>query len=371
VSSAPLPETFLQFGCGNFLRAFADLFIAQANRQGQAVGRVIAVQSTGDDRAKALRASDCAYHVAVRGYAAGQVVDEVEWVDSISRVIVARTEWDEFLATAKIPTLRWITSNVTESGLKLDPADRLESRPPESFPAKLLVWLHERWKLGGEPVSILPCELVPKNAGVVRDLLEQQAAFWKLEGAFVLWLREECRWINTLVDRIVSGRPASHPLLEKDPLLIAGEPFALWVLEGERPADFSLTHPSVIWASSVDAYQLRKVRILNGAHTAMVARALPLGLVTVREAMADERIGPWLRELLHAEIIPVLEGRVDDAPGFAAQTLERFQNPFLDHKLSDIAKGHDQKVLLRLRPTADEYQTKFGHPPKMLSEILG
>jgi len=370
MNAAAIPETVLQFGCGNFQRAFTDLFIAQADREGKNVGRVIAVQSTGDDRALALRASHCAYHVAIRGFSQGQVVDEVKWVDSISRVIIARKEWDDFLATAALPSLRWITSNVTESGLKLDPEDRRDSRPPTSFPAKLTVWLHERWKLGGTPVSILPCELVPQNAEVVRSLVEKQADAWNLEPVFLDWFRLECRWINTLVDRIVSGRPASHPLLEKNPLLIATEPFALWVLEGSQPEGFPLVHPSVIFASSVENYQLRKVRILNGAHTALVAKALPLGFDTVRAAVEDPKIGPWLRELLFTEIVPVLEGRVDGSKEFAEETLERFQNPYLDHKLSDIAKGHEQKIVHRLQPTFDEYLEQFGHKPKLLSEVV-
>jgi len=370
MSETPAPETFLQFGCGNFQRAFTDLFVSQANRVGKNAGRVIAVQSTGDDRALALRASQCAYHVAIRGFAQAQVVDQVEWVDSISRVIIARKEWDDFLATASLPSLRWITSNVTESGLKLEPDDRRDSRPPASFPAKLAVWLHERWKLGGTPVAVLPCELVPQNADVVRGLVEKQASLWNLEPAFLDWLRHECRWINTLVDRIVSGRPASHPLLGKDPLLIATEPFALWVLEGTPPNSFPLVHPSVLFAPSVENYQLRKVRILNGAHTALVAKALPLGFETVRAAVEDTKIGPWLRKLLFTEVVPVLEGRVESPREFAEETLERFQNPYLDHKLSDIAKGHDQKIIHRLQPTFDDYLRQFGHQPKLLSELL-
>jgi tagaturonate reductase len=364
------PEVFLQFGCGNFLRAFIDLFLAESNRAGTGSGRVIAVQSTGQDRAQALRAAHCAYHVAIRGLAKGRIIDRVEWVDSISRVIIARQEWDDFLATARLSSLRWITSNVTESGLQLSPDDRRDSRPPQSFPAKLLVWLHERWKLGGTPVVVLPCELVPQNADVLRALVDEQAGLWKLETAFLKWLRHECRWVNTLVDRIVSGRPAAHPLLEKDPLLIATEPFALWVLEGEPLADFPLVHPAVIFAPSVQEYQLRKIRILNGAHTALAARALPLGLETVRAAVEDGRIGPWLRELLFTEIVPVLEGRVDHPREFAEQTLERFQNPYLDHKLSDIAKGHEQKILHRLRPTLEEFGPRFGREPRLLAELL-
>lgn len=365
----PLPETILQFGCGNFLRAFADLFVAQANREGQRVGRIIAVQSTGDDRAQALRARECAYHVAVRGFADGKVVDEVEWVDSISRVIVAHQEWEAFLETASLPSLRWIISNVTESGLKLDPADRLESKPPASFAAKLLLWLHQRWLQGGSPVVIIPCELVPKNGEVVRALVEQQAALWKFPTPFLLWMNRECRWVNTLVDRIVSGRPETHSLLEKDPLLLATEPFALWVLEGEPLPGFP-RHPAILFSASVEDYKLRKLRILNGAHTALVVKAMPLGIETVRSAVEHPRVGAWLRELLFTEIVPVLEDRVDQPREFAEQTLERFKNPYLHHKLSDIAKGHEQKIILRLKPTAEEYRLKFGREPALLTELL-
>jgi tagaturonate reductase len=370
--SAPteLKETFLQFGTGNFLRAFADLFASQENRAGRPAGRVVAVQSTGAERARELNERGCRYHVAVRGFSGGKVVDEVELADSISRVLVAATEWDEVQKVASSPDLRWILSNVTEAGLSLEEKDTPSDRPPSSFPAKLLLCLRARYDAGTGPITIVPCELVPENGIAVKKLVLAQAARWNCDDSFVAWLSDQCRWVNTLVDRIVPGRPISHPLLAEDPLLISAEPFAFWALEGKAD-ELPLTgHPAVVAADDITGYQLRKVRILNGAHTALVANAIPMGIATVREAVEHPEVNDWLQRLLFEEIVPVLEGRVEEPELFARQTLDRFANPFLDHKLSDIAKGHDGKMELRLRPTLAEFRERFGREPEILSSLF-
>lgn len=370
MSATRLKETFLQFGTGNFLRAFADLFAAQENRAGRTAGLVVAVQSTGAERARELNERGCRYHVAVRGFSDGKVVDEVEVSDSISRVLVAATEWDEVLKVASSPDLRWILSNVTEAGLALEEKDALSDCPPASFPAKLLQCLRARYDGGKDPITILPCELVPENGSAVQKLVLEQAARWNCDAAFVAWLSEQCRWVNTLVDRIVPGKPLSHPLLAEDPLLISAEPFAFWALEGKATELPLNGHPSVVVADDITGYQLRKVRILNGAHSALVAKAVPMGITTVREAVEHPEVHAWLQRLLFEEIVPVLEGRVEDPELFARQTLDRFANPFLDHKLSDIAKGHEGKMELRLRPTLADFRERFGREPEILTSLF-
>lgn len=369
-ASTESKETFLQFGTGNFLRAFADLFAAQENRAGRHAGRVVAVQSTGEERARELMGRGCRYHVAVRGFSGGKVVDSVELADSISRVLVAATEWDEVLKVASSADLRWVLSNVTEAGLALEGKDTPADRPPASFPAKLLQCLRARYDAGAGPITILPCELVPENGLAVKKLVLEQASRWKCDPAFVSWVSEQCRWVNTLVDRIVPGRPVSHPLLAEDPLLISAEPFAFWALEG-KAGELPLTgHPAVVAAADITGYQLRKVRILNGAHSALVTKAAPMGIATVREAVEHPEVNDWLRRLLFEEMVPVLEGRVEEPELFARQTLDRFANPFLDHKLSDIAKGHEGKMELRLRPTLAEFRERFGRDPEILSSFF-
>ena len=366
----PLPETILQFGGGNFLRAFTDLFVHEANQAGQHVGRVVIVQSTAGQRANLINDQQGSYHVVVRGLENGRPVDRVQQVSSVSRGLEANRQWDQVLALVRSPELRWIVSNTTESGYALDPADKPNDAPPRSFPAKLIRVLHERFQAGGSALTILPCELFEKNADKLRGIVVQLALTWKLEEAFIAWLQRECLWLNTLVDRIVTGKPVEHPLLAQDQLLTVAEPFALWAVEQSPRSDDFFTHPAILRVPDVMPYTLRKVRILNGAHTAMVCKALPLGLKIVREVVQHPELGPWLRRLIFDEIVPTLEGRVDGPREFAEQTLERFANPYQEHKLTSIVAYNQDKMKLRILPTREEYVAKFGKTPPLLDEVI-
>ena len=367
-------ETVLQFGGGNFLRAFADLFIEEANRGPNPVGQVVVVQSTASRRAALLNAQGGRYHVVTRGIVDGEQVDAVQAVTSVARGLVAQEEWPAVLAVATAPQLRLIISNVTEAGYLLDAADT-EYRPdgvaaPCSFSAKLLAVLHARYQAGQPGVTILPCELLDHNADRLLALLLEQAALWQLPAPFLQWLQSEVYWLNTLVDRIVSGKPAEHPLLATDQLLTVAEPFALWVIEGKGRERDLFAHPAIVVVDDVERYALRKVRILNGAHTALVSKALPMGIVTVREGVNHPAVGPWLRRVLFEEIVPTVADRVDGAEEFAAQVLDRFANPFLDHKLADIALHHETKVQVRLLSTYRDYTAQRGTPPPLLHALL-
>lgn len=361
-----LPETILQFGGGSFLRAFADVFVHEANAGGEAVGRVVVVQSTGGDRAALLNAQGGRYHVVVRGLADGVEIDNTLAVRSISRALPAKSEWARVIEVARTPALRMVISNTTEAGYALVDNDR--PGLPRSFPARLLCVLQARYRAGLPGLAVLPCELVAPNGELLRDLVLSQADAWRLDTGLRDWIRRDVRWVNTLVDRIVSGRPASHPLLESDGLLTAAEPFALWVVEAQ-PGDL-FPHPCVRFVRDVRPYALRKVRILNGAHTALVCRALPEGLRTVREAVGNPEVGRWLRRLVFEEIVPTLQDAVEDAGGFAEQVMERFANPFLDHRLEDIALHHEEKVRVRLTPTYQAFLKAFGRPPELLGNII-
>lgn len=363
-----LPETILQFGAGRFLRAFADLFVHQANEAGQNVGRIVIVQSTGDDRAAALNRQHGRYHVAVRGYENGVVVDRVETSASISRALVASSQWDEILAVARSPELRIILSNTTESGYNLDTADKVNDAPPRSFPAKLLAVLRERFEAGHRGLTLVPCELREHNADTLRSLLLQLAGEWSLSNSFIGWIERECVWLNTLVDRIVVDPAADHPLRAEDAMLTVCEPYALWAIQS-KTIPF-IRHEAVVWTSDVQPYFLRKVRILNGAHTALLIKAWPRGFTTVRDAVLDAELGPWLERLLFEEVVPVLEGRVEGPAEFARQVLDRFRNPFFEHQLASIATHHAAKVQVRLLPTLDEFKEKFGRTPPLLQEVL-
>ncbi|MFQ3650515.1 MAG: altronate dehydrogenase [Gemmataceae bacterium] len=366
-----LPETILQFGSGRFLRAFADLFIHHANTQGQAVGRVVIVQSTGEGRAESLNAGEGRYHVVIRGIQGGHILDRVETCQSVSRAIAAKGQWNEVLQLARSPHLRVILSNTTEKGYDLDPADDpAPLSPPRSFPAKLTAVLHERWQAGLPGLQIVPCELREHQADLLRSLVEGIAKGWNLPDVFLCWLTEACSWHNTLVDRIVTGPPSDHPLLASDPMLTACEPYALFAIEEKPGVPRWIEHPSIVWTQEVMPYFLRKVRLLNGGHTALLIKAWPRGLRTVREAVSDPELGPWLERLLISEVVPVLQGRVENPAGFAAEVLDRFRNPFIEHKLADIALHHATKVAVRLVPTRDEYQALFRQVPPLLDEVL-
>ncbi len=364
-----LPETILQFGSGRFLRAFADLFIHHANTQGHAVGRVVIVQSTGDGRAGGLNAQHGKYHVVVRGYESGNVVDRVEECGSVSRALHAGTQWHEVLKLARSQELMTILSNTTEAGFKLED-DTPTDAVPKSFPAKLLAVLRARWEAGQPGVTVIPCELIEGNAGILKGLLLKLAEEWAYPIAFAAWLQSECVWLHTLVDRIVTGTPADHPLLASDPMVIVAEPFAFWALEDHPQSAFRFPHPAITRTADVTPYFLRKVRILNAAHTALLIKAKPRGFAIVRDAVNDPELGAWLWRLLSEEIVPTLDGRVDQPLRFAEQTVERFKNPFLDHKFADIALHHESKVKVRLVPTRDEYLAKFGRTPPLLAEVL-
>ena len=230
--------------------------------------------------------------------------------------------------------------------------------------------LRARFEAGGSPIAIVPCELRENNAKILRTIVVTLAREWKLDGALVDFVANKCTWHNTLVDRIVTGTPAGHPLLQTDPMLIACEPYALFAIEEIPGSPRWIEHPSVIWTEDVLPYFLRKVRLLNGAHSALLIKAWPKGFKIVRDAVNDPILGPWLTTFLETEVVPVLGARVNQPLDFAHEVLDRFRNPFLDHKLADIAQHHEQKVQVRLVPTQAEYMAKFGTPPLLLGELL-
>lgn len=375
-----MSETLLQFGGGNFLRAFVDLFLHEANVVDDRCGRAVVVTSTDSPRSRWINEQDGRYHVAIRGLQDGERVDDtVEVTRSISRSLTAACDWANVLEVARSGDLRWITSNTTEAGFALDAADHAGTRDhalgsggaqaPRSFPAKLLAVLVHRQQSGLPPVAVLPCELIENNGPVLLDLLRAQADIWRLPQD-LLDTVATYPVTSTHVDRIVSGRPDEHPLLPQDRLLTVAEPYASWIVE-QRPGHDLFPHPAITVTDDVADYSLRKVRILNGAHTALVCMTRPLGIEMVGDAVVHPTVGPWLRRVLFEEILPVVKDRIVDGENFAETTLERFANPFQRHRLADIALHHETKVATRLLPTYHEHVEMFGKPPPLLEEILG
>ena len=366
-----LPETVLQLGTGRFLRGFVDRFIHQANEAGQEVGRVVAVQSTDGNRADALGSHPTGYPVLVRGFEEGEIVERVDEVASLSRALVASREWNEVLALAKSPSLKWIVSNATESGYVLDSADLLSSAPPKTLPGKLAQVLWTRFSAQGSALTLLPCELIEGNAAKLLGLVRQQAEAWKLPPEFLIWLSEQCVWLNNLVDCMITSPPVEHPLTKANPLLIHAEPYTLWAIQKPKSGEVKLfQHPAIKLVDELGPYYFRKVRILNGLHSAMVAKFMPAGFITVQDVLKDLTAVRWVRGLLWEEIVPTIAYRMEGVAEFADQTFDRLRNPFLQHKLSDISLNHVDKIRVRLQPTHDEYVKLFGKTPPRLAEVL-
>ncbi|RMG00280.1 MAG: altronate dehydrogenase [Planctomycetota bacterium] len=377
-----IPIRILQFGTGRFLRAFVDTFLQELTDRQQASARVFVVQSTGVERADLFASRHFTYHVAIRGLEHGETVDRQIEVHSVADAAAADFEWPRVLEFAVSPGLAAIVSNVTEAGYALVDGDTSRGLPPESYPAKLLSVLDARRKAGLPGPVILPCELLDRNAKRLKRLVLEQAEREGADDDLMDYVTMECRWCNTLVDRIVTPPKSDEPLAD-DPLAAVAEPFAAWYIEQlpqkplppEAPRlpsifDVLAAHPAVSCVADVEAYSLRKVRILNGAHTALVAYALPKGFTTVRESISDAHVRSWLEGLLFEEILPAVEDRVEDAESFARAVLERFANPFLEHRLEDIALHHETKLKTRLLPSFEDYKRRFDRTPDRLAAIL-
>jgi tagaturonate reductase len=366
-----LPEAVLQFGAGRFLRAFVDRFVQNANDTGQDVGRVVVVQSTPGQRADLLNSQPDGFHVVVRGCTNGELVERTEAVCSISRALIAQHQWNDVLAVARSFDLRYLVTNATEAGYAVDPADHFDSAPPQSMPAKLTRVLLERYQSGGAPLVLLPCELIEGNANKLREIVTGVAKSWSLPADFSTWVGEKCQWLNNLVDCIVTPGPPDHPLAAQDKLLVSAEPYSLWAIQKPPQGEPSLfRHAAIRFVDDLAPYYLRKVRILNGLHSAMTAKFRPAGFETVLQVVSDRAAVRWLRALLYEEIVPTICYRVGDVAEFADETFDRLRNPFLAHKLADIAMNHAAKVAVRLKPTRDEYEQIFGRAPQKLNEVL-
>lgn len=363
-----MPETLLQFGAGRFLRAFVDRFLQEAKDAGHDLGSAVVVQTTPGRRAELL--GESGYPVLIRGVIGDETIDRVQRVTSISRALVAAEAWREVMEVAASPTLTTIVTNATEAGYQLSPADRAEAAQPTTMPGMLTQALFARFSAGESPLIVLPCELIERNADRLKDLVAEQARRWQLPEAFLGWVTRECHWLNNLVDCIVTLPSAADPNVAVDPAAVQAEPFALWAIEQRGIVPPLAVHPAVKMVEDLAPYYLRKVRILNGLHTAMAARYLPRGLTTVREVMTDSEASRWVRDVLWEEIVPVVVARAERVAEFAETVLDRLRNPFVEHRLRDIANHHAAKMEVRLAPTVREFETLYGRKPRRLAEVL-
>lgn len=349
------PDTpILQFGTSRFLLAHADLFVSQALDKGEALGRIAIVQTTGNaeslKRVAALN-SGAPYPVRIRGISDGQEVDEEIQGKAVARALTAATDWVEVRRLACEAEV--ILSNTGDSGYELDSTDNAGlagdfTIVPKSFPAKLCVLLLERFQRNPEaPVSIFPCELVPRNGEKLKQIIRQLADEWQLPAGFAFYLNEKCRFANSLVDRIVS-----EPI---DPVGAVAEPYALWAIERQDGLVLPCTHPSVVLTDDLDHYEKLKLFLLNLGHSYLAERWSQDARAkdeTVRQAMADDALVADLETLWRDEVLPVFaaEGMGDEAEAYIGVLRERLRNPFLAHRLADIAGNHDEKKRRRFIP---------------------
>jgi tagaturonate reductase len=378
------PEKVLQFGEGNFLRCFVDWMFHELNKKAGFNGSVVAVQPIERGMVNMLNDQDGLYTIYLRGLKAGKAESTHETIDVISRGINPYEDFQAYLQTAENPAMRYVVSNTTEAGIAYNENDRPTDAPPVSFPAKLAVWLHHRYKtFSGEAskgVHIIPCELIEKNADNLKNVLLQLAEKWAYEQGFVNWLNTACTFSNTLVDRIVPGYPRERiaeitaELGYEDKQVVEGEPFHLWVIEAPESLQQELPFPSigldVLYVKDITPYRTRKVRILNGAHTTLVPVAYLYGIDTVRESVEHPVVGKYLKDTIFEEIIPTLDLPKEELESFADEVIDRFRNPYIKHQLMSIALNSWSKFETRVLPSILEYKKRTGAIPQRLAFSL-
>ena len=373
------PIKIVQFGEGNFLRAFADWMVDVLNEKTDFNGSVAVVKPRSTGGLEVFERQGCLYTVILRGKEKGRTVNVSRVITSVDRVTDV-SSWDNLSELAKCHTVRFIISNTTEAGIVFDESDVMDG-VPKSYPGKLTKFLYERYiGFDGDPsrgVIILPTELIEDNGKRLRECVLALIELWELPGGFTKWLTESCIFCSTLVDRIVTGYPSSEVELlweslgYKDELMDVGEPFGLWVIESDRDIrdelPFDRAGLSVVFTGDQKPYRERKVRILNGAHTSFVPAAFLAGEEIVRDCMSHPVIRQFIDTCVYDEIIPTLDGKLDkkDVLDFADAVCERFENSFIDHKLISICLNSVSKWKARVLPSVID-SIRSGRTPHCL-----
>jgi tagaturonate reductase len=376
-----LPEKVLQFGTGVLLRGLPDYFIDKANKQGLFNGRVVVVKSTSQGATDAFAEQDGLYTLCVRGYANGQSVDELYLNASISRVLSAIEEWETILACAANPEIKLIISNTTEVGIALVDDD-IFAAPPISFPGKLLAFLYKRYQLckgatdGG--LVIIPTELITDNGLKLKEIVIEQAKRHHLENAFIDWLLEANNFCNSLVDRIVPGKLSTADKVATearlgytDELMIMSEVYSLWAIETTKSStkeilSFSAADDGVVLTENISKFKELKLRLLNGSHTFTCSLALLQNFTIVKESMNNESFYSFISNLVEQEIVPaILTENIssEEALAFGRSVLDRYKNPFIEHKWLSISVQYTMKMKMRNVPTLFWHYEKVGTVP--------
>ncbi|WP_124065374.1 tagaturonate reductase [Clostridium sp. E02] len=375
------PERVLQFGEGNFLRAFVDYFIDVLNEKTGFNSKVVLCQPIAPGLADKINEQEGLYTLFLRGFEHGKKVNAKRVISCVSRCLNPYEDYEAVLSCAENPDLRYIACNTTEAGIVYDPACKFSDIPAESYPGKLTQFLYRRFeKLGkeaGKGFVILSCELIDNNGKELEKCVMEYAKQWDLGDEFINWIQSENIFCSTLVDRIVTGYPRNEAasiceeLGYQDNLIDTGEVFGFWVIEGpehlKKELPFEEAGLPVMICDNHKPYKQRKVRILNGAHTSFVLGAYLAGEDIVRDCMDDEVICGFMNKTIYDEIIPTLTLPEEELKSFAASVTERFKNPFIDHALLAISLNSTSKWKARVMPSLKGYVEKNKALPKCIT----
>lgn len=374
------PVKVIQFGEGNFLRAFVDWQIDKMNKEADFNGSVAVVQPLEGGLIHMLNEQDCLYTLYLQGIQNGKATKTHTVIDCIDRAVDPYKDYNEYLELAEIPSVRFIISNTTEAGIVFENDDKLEGGCQKGYPSKLTALLYHRFKTFNgaldKGLNIIPCELIDRNGEKLKEIVLKYAEIWNLGDEFITWINTANTFFCSLVDRIVPGYPRDTieevrtELGYDDNLVDVGEVFHLWVIEGpqclkeELPIEKAGLNVKIV--DDMTPYRTRKVRILNGPHTAMVPVAYLYGLDTVGETVDHEIMGQYVRELIFDEIVPTLDLLHDELVQFGNDIIERFQNPYVKHYLMSIALNSMSKYKTRDLPSLTEYLKRKGELPRKL-----
>lgn len=372
------PERVIQFGEGNFLRAFVDWIISQINERTDFNGSVVVVQPIEKGLVDMLNSQDGLYHVNLQGMEKGQTVNSYRLIDVVSRAINPYRDFDDYEKLAELPDVRFVVSNTTEAGIAFDASCRLSDRPASSYPGKLTQLLYYRFRyFNGDPhkgLIIMPCELIFQNGHVLKKTIEQYIDLWNLGDEFRTWFETACRVYATLVDRIVPGFPKKEideiqrKLQYQDRMVVQGEAFHLWVIEA--PEELEQEFPAgkaglnVLFVPSEAPYHARKVTLLNGPHTVLAPVAFLSGIDIVRDACQHPVVGAYVRRVMFDELMETLDLPKPELMQFAEDVLERFNNPFVDHQVTSIMLNSFSKFATRDLPGLKVYLQRKGRLPE-------
>ncbi|MFY7845713.1 tagaturonate reductase [Chryseobacterium gambrini] len=379
-----LPIKIVQFGGGNFMRGFTDYVIDKLNKETDWKGGIVNLQATPNGSIQKMKEQDNLYTLFTRGIKKGEIIDEKHVISAIQKSINPYSDYQNFLALAKEEELEFVFSNTTETGIAFDKTETSYEGPHKNFPAKVAVLLYERFKHfnGAEDkgLRIIPCELIEDNAFVLRDIIIKYAQLWNLEDAFAEWIHQNNYFHNTLVDRIVPGYPKDDAesyedqLDYEDQMMVVSETFLLFVIQeagnlNER-IPFNKINEQILVVDDIQPYRLRKVRILNGGHTLMLAPAILSGKETVKESVDDQFIGKFLKDAIFNEVNPTLGLDKAELKEFAEEVFDRFRNPFIKHHLASIALYFVSKFKVRVLPSLLTYVENNGKLPVNLTFSL-